>query len=296
MHYAAAKSPDLNDDLSDLIGSPMRAEPAAAPAGFVPATERAFTEPCRKCAGSGRWRPGYPCFACKGTGKVTFKTAPETRAAKRTSTASSKLAKIEAFKIEHADVWAWMDGSTFPPAVEMREKLHKYGSLFDSSIAFAQRMIAKRDAAKQAAADRVTNAPATDTAGIDRLKAAFDKAAAATAAKTTETGMPLRLRSPRITIGTVTISPAKATSANAGALYVKDAGTYMGKIVGGKFIASRDCTPEQQTRILAFVADPAAAAKAYGQETGMCCICNATLTSKWRLAGIGPICATKFGW
>lgn len=47
---------------------------------------------------------------------------------------------------------------------------------------------------------------------------------------------------------------------------------------------------------LAFIADPKAAAEAYGQETGVCCICNATLTSEWRLRGIGPICAQKFGW
>lgn len=94
----------------------------------------------------------------------------------------------------------------------------------------------------------------------------------------------------------MTISPAKATSANAGALYVKAGSTYLGKITGGKFFASRDCQPEEQAKVLSFVADPAAAAKAYGQETGVCCVCNATLRSEWRLRGIGPICAEKMGW
>lgn len=96
----------------------------------------------------------------------------------------------------------------------------------------------------------------------------------------------------------MTISPAKADSKNPGALYVKGRGaerTYLGKIAGGKFLASRECSPEQQAKIVAFVCDPAAAAKAYGQETGVCCICNAVLKSEWRLQGIGPICSQKFG-
>ncbi len=71
---------------------------------------------------------------------------------------------------------------------------------------------------------------------------------------------------------------------------------YLGKIVGGKFHASRDCSLGQEKQVLAFVSDPAAAAKVYGQETGVCCVCNATLRSEWRLRGIGPICAEKFGW
>jgi hypothetical protein len=121
----------------------------------------------------------------------------------------------------------------------------------------------------------------------------------------------VQLRAPKITIGTMVISPAKATSANPGALYVKqkkpsfaqslpdydgEDSVYLGKIANGRFLASRDCTEAQQTQILAFIADPAEAAKVYGQETGVCCICNATLISKWRLKGIGPICAEKFGW
>jgi hypothetical protein len=75
-----------------------------------------------------------------------------------------------------------------------------------------------------------------------------------------------------------------------------DDSIYLGKIMGGRFMASRDCTPEQSAQVLAFVANPAEAAKVYGQETGVCCICNATLRSEWRLRGIGPICAEKFGW
>jgi hypothetical protein len=147
-------------------------------------------------------------------------------------------------------------------------------------------------AAKERAAQRVasvTNAPAVDVAGIDRLKASFDTAIAYSAAK----GLKL---SPRITIDGMTISPAKANSANPGALYVKAGQTYLGKVAQGKFFAARECTSADTAKVQSFIADPQEAAKVYGQTTGTCCICNATLRSDWKLKGIGPICAEKFGW
>jgi hypothetical protein len=51
------------------------------------------------------------------------------------------------------------------------------------------------------------------------------------------------------------------------------------------------------TRIIAAaIADPAAAAKAYGLRTGECCICGRTLTNRVSIdAGIGPICAGRWG-
>jgi len=154
------------------------------------------------------------------------------------------------------------------------------------------RKLAHKAAARKAeAAARIAAAPAADTAGVDKLKAAFDKAAAYAA----ERGR--GLRRPRITIGETVISPAPAHGKNPGALYVKAGETYLGKIDAGRFYASRDCSPEMQSRVLAFIADPKAAAEAYGIETGVCCICNATLTNKVSIErGIGPICAEKFGW
>jgi hypothetical protein len=135
-------------------------------------------------------------------------------------------------------------------------------------------------------------APAVDTAGIDRLKLAFDKARAFAAAKAPG----LTLRNPKITIGGITISPAKAESKNPGALYVKEGSVYVGKIANGRFFAANPNGQDIAGKVQAFIADPAEAAKVYGQETGICCVCNATLKSKWRLRGIGPICAQKFGW
>jgi len=130
-----------------------------------------------------------------------------------------------------------------------------------------------------------------DAAGVDRLKDAFDHA------KTWAEVRGRGIKGLRLTIGNVVISPAGETSANPGALYVKSAGVYLGKIKDGRFYCSRDCTPDDETRVLAFVKDPKAAAESYGIETGTCCVCNATLTREESISGgIGPICRAKMGW
>ena len=84
------------------------------------------TAVCGRAAQTGVWRGTFrsaSCFACKGTGKFTFKTAPEKRAGARTASVARKAkaaaTALEEFKTEHADVWAWMDGNDFPFAVSM---------------------------------------------------------------------------------------------------------------------------------------------------------------------------------
>jgi hypothetical protein len=287
----------------------------AAPERKIPFTNTpaAFTENCPKCAGSGMFhfnngRTGQ-CFTCQGRGKLSFKTSAADRAKARERNAEKavqkridKQAGINAFKAAQPAVWAWMmeneklngTGKEFGFAVQMFEALTEYGHLTERQLAAAQACIAKREAARAARAAEATQAaPAVDNAGIDRLKAAFDHAVAYAASK----GKGRRLRNPMITIGDLTISPAKATSANPGALYVKNGTDYLGKIKDGRFMAIPACTSEQQAKILAFVADPLAAAEAYGQETGTCCLCNATLTNKVSIErGVGPICAERYGW
>jgi hypothetical protein len=295
---------DFNDDLSDLLGGkgPV-ATPKQPPASYIP-LEKRFEEKCPKCRGTGKFvsysgRMIGDCFNCKGAGKKVFKTSTAERTvnrarahAKAAEKARSLIGEITQWQEQHAAAWQWMTsnnarGNEF--AKSLCEALYKYGSLTDNQLAAVERNLAKMAERK---AEREAAAPVVATDGIDRLKAAFDKAAAFTAAK----AKGLTVRNPKITIGGMTISPAKATSANAGALYVKSSEAYLGKVADGKFFASRDCTPEQQAQVLKFVADPAEAAKVYGQETGVCCVCNATLRSEWRLRGIGPICAEKMGW
>lgn len=292
---------ELNDSLDDLLGRPAgetRIEPVRAPATY---TARDFTETCPKCRGTGRFtsysgRSLGQCFACKGAGKHSFKTSPETRAKARMSKVERKAADIEAYKAANPAVYAWMvdNAPTFEFAASLLAAFNQYGGLTDGQFAAVERAIVKettRKAERAAeAAVRAEVAPVVDTAGVDRLKLAFDTAIA----KASEKG--LSLRTPKLTIGGIVISPAKADSKNPGALYVKTGGLYLGKITAGRFMTSRECTPEDEAKVLAFVADPKQAAEAYGQTTGVCCVCNATLTSKWKLRGIGPVCAQKFGW
>jgi Family of unknown function (DUF6011) len=305
---------DLNDPLDELFNAdPTAARPVrpAPPAHFTPVTERVFTEPCPKCRGTGTWTPAFAgnygvgrfartCFGCNGTGRRTFKTPAADRAKARERTgekrrqgAIDKAAEIAAWQQAHPTVWAWLQVNerkngtpqAFEFATALYEALFKFGHLTENQLAAAERCIAR--AAERKAA-RAAAAPAVNAAGVDRLKQAFDTAIAYSAAK----GL---TKAPRITIGDLTIKPAKATSANPGALYVTEGGEYLGKIAGGRFFAAPGGRGKEAA-VLGLIADPKSAAEVYGRETGVCCVCNATLTSEWRLRGIGPICAEKFGW
>lgn len=103
----SAKDP-LAEILDRIEADPM-AEPSAKvpPANYQP---KSFEEPCAKCRGTGRFitysgRPCGPCFACKGAGKKVFKTSSEQRAKASAAKANKKAEQIEAFKVEHPDVF-----------------------------------------------------------------------------------------------------------------------------------------------------------------------------------------------
>lgn len=167
-----------------------------------------------------------------------------------------KASEVEAFAAANPAVFAWLETNTgFEFAVSLRAALEKYGSLTDGQLAAAQKCVASLAAAKEKNAARAVAAPAIDTAGVDRLKAAFDKATA----YAREHG--LTMKAPKITIGGMVISPAKATGKNPGAIYVKAGTTYLGKIDGGKFFAARECNEESEAKVMAFVAPPKPTAK-----------------------------------
>lgn len=274
---------DLNDPIDDLLGSPARPAPVSPPSNYTAPT---FTERCPRCGGSGTFRNIGPCFACKGTGTKSFKTPREQRVkarananARREKTAASRL---DEFKSSHPEIFAWLDGNTFAFAVAMREAVERYGHLTDKQEAACLRLIAKRDAAKAAADERVS---AAKTISLDAINAAFASASS-------------KLKKPRLTVAGLVIYPAKADSPNAGALYVRSRDrVYLGKIVGGRFIRSRECTAEQETNLLEVAQNPKDAAIKYGRMTGSCAICNRPLEAGESIArGIGPVCAERFGW
>src|SRR5262245_11814749 len=246
---------DFDDSLDDLLGGPM-APASARPSVTPPASYKPqHIEACAKCGGRGRFisyagRDCGPCFACKGAGKKTFAAPAAVRAENREKAAARKASKLEAARADFAArepaVLAWIEAAAgrtnpFQFAVAMREALAQYGDLTDRQLEACHKLVAQDAARKAERTARDNAAPVADTAGVDRLKAAFDKAAAYAA----ERGR--GLRRPRITIGDTVISPAPAHGNNPGALYVKAGETYLGKIAGGRFYPSRDCSDEMQT-------------------------------------------------
>lgn len=177
----------LDDDLDDVFGGgPMSAEDIEAGKRLAAAeAARIHTERCPNCRGTGNWRPGYPCFKCKGSGKLTFKTDAATRAkaaGKRAEKADAKRIQLQADRkawIEaNADDFAWMNAKqeSFDFARSMYDALMQYGSLTERQHATVTRLRladAERAAARKAeAAAREANAPTVDVALIEKAFAA----------------------------------------------------------------------------------------------------------------------------
>lgn len=278
-----------SDDLNDLITAPIDTTRKV-----VDLTAGGFTEVCPKCRGRGRFisysgRDCGPCFACQGAGKRTFKTSSVQRADNRVKVAARKERKsqeaLERFQAEHPVLWDWMDGNTFEFAASLRAALEKYGSLTDKQIGAAYRCVEKlHDAKETRAAADAARAESAPQVASDRLLEAFQAAR--------DNG----LKFPKLRFGGLTITKAKDTSKNPGALYVKSNGEYVGKVVTGKFVCTRECPGEIQTQVVAVINDPAGAAKLSGLQTGSCSCCGRELTDPESVAaGIGPICARKWG-
>jgi len=305
----------LDDDLTDLFGafevkpsadadfvfnhlSQARQEPK--PGGLV------YEETCPKCLGSGRFisyagRPVGPCFHCKGTGKVTFKTSPEERAkaAEQRVTAAERKAKETSEKAamwfdDHKPETKWMTEATkrgFNFAFEMVQTILKYGFLTERQLAAVRRCMAK-DIEREEERERIkARAPDITGGALDKIEKAFASA------------IQRDIKYPKMRLDSFIFSKVRS-GANAGAIYVKtiekDADgerRYLGKIVDGRFVRARLCTPEEQERIIAVAMDPEAAAKAYGQRTGTCSICGRKLSRNESIdRAMGPICAENYGW
>lgn len=279
--------PDLPED-SDLDAM------IAAPDSTRPVVPLVYVEQCPKCRGSGRFiswagRDCGPCHTCAGKGTKTYKKSFEQRAATRAKSQSKKLARkeqdtarnLERFARENPDVWAWMKDSTYPFAVSMREAVAHWGGLTDRQLAASVTAMQKYAAIRAASAARIVDAKTIDMVQIEK---AFSSAS-------------VHLKNPKLKVGDFVISHAKATSANAGSLYVREGDTYLGKITAAKFIRTRECTNEQEQKLITIAADPQAAAIAYGKLTGQCSCCGRKLTNHESIAlGIGPICRAQWGW
>ncbi len=117
----------------------------------------------------------------------------------------------------------------------------------------------------------------------ERVLEAFDRARAAGVA------------SPGLRLGDFRFKLAPPAGRNAGAIYVTRNRTYLGKVVYGRFQPVSECDQVTADAIVAAIADPEAAAVAYGMATGRCSCCGRLLTNDESVTlGIGPICRGRY--
>ncbi len=288
---------DMEDD--DLDGP----APASTPAAQGPVVYR---ENCRKCRGSGKYAffssLGHSnCTACKGRGFQEYRHSAEHRAKQRAQNAAAKERKAAAdaqAKALLADEWrtanpgeaSWLadNAQRNDFAASLSASLLKWGSLTEGQLRAVRNSMAREADRAAQAAERVATAKTVDVGAIE---AAFS------------TAVTNGLLRPQLRLEGFVFKRASATGRNAGALYVTRAKAnpygehdYLGKVADGKFIKSRDCTDLDEAAIVSACADPREAALRYGRLMGACSVCGRTLVDPVSIeAGIGPICAGKYG-
>jgi hypothetical protein len=196
--------------------------------------------------------------------------------------------------------WVEAKAATFEFAASMYASVIRFGDLSQKQGETVDRLAA-RDA--EWASQRAISAPQGPAATYPNIRAAFDTVVLGGAHRAA------------ITIGDITLSLAPATGVNAGALYVKVGAQYCGKIVGTPtgpvFRAVRECPADVAAKLAVIEADPQAAiqqhaagiaarlaaAEARGEQLDLPCGCCGILLTDpvSRARGIGPICASKWG-
>jgi hypothetical protein len=105
------------------------------------------------------------------------------------------------------------------------------------------------------------------------------------------------VKTPRLRLGSFVFSRAPDHGKNAGAIYVKRSGEYLGKVTDGRFRPVMSCDAGTAAEVVEVAANPHEAALAYGADTKRCSCCGLTLTNEEsKRLGIGPICRAKYGW
>jgi hypothetical protein len=301
---AMMPSTAFDDMESDLASAPVRAPSAAQAAAPV------YTQPCPKCRGTGRYlgpsSHGNVCFKCNGARVLTFKTSPferlkaaQQRAQREERKAGSRWEEFKAANEAEAE-WILRRAESFDFAAQMHAAVQRWGNLTPGQLGAVRKCMASdldREMRRQQAAEErkaaEAAAPTVAAAPLEKVEQAFANALAK------------GVRTPKLRLDTFVLSPAKASSKNAGAIYVTSKertgedgrGAYLGKIIGGRFLKVRECSPDEEQRIVAAASDPEKAAVAYGQRFGACSVCGRELTDSTSIdRGIGPICASRMGW
>jgi len=297
----------FNDDLA-------AAGPAGKPMPSVAKAEagEGFVEQCPKCRGTGRFmsyggRNLGPCFACKGAGKNTYKTSKADRAKSRDRAAAAKVSREHQIA-DAAAAWIaanpaeakWLAdtgrrnierGGSFNFPQDILNKLHQYGSLTDAQLAAVRKLMA-RDTERATA--RAAAAPAVDATKIETAFAHAREKAARPGQQGTFV-KPLKLTSGDVTVH---FKPGTPGSTWDGMLFAKTPDDRkLGYIKGGKFFRQFGCTEVEAAAVQELAANPQDGVLAYAKAWKACGICSRTLLNDESIArGIGPICASKYGW
>ena len=281
---------DLDNDLDFTATAAPRAMADIAQQRFASAktAPTEYSQRCGKCGGSGMYygmsRYGSRCFACGGAGYKTFKTSPEARAKAREQRVErqerAQQANMSAFEAAHPAAYAWMvsKAPSFGFAASMLKSLQNYGSLTENQLDAVQRCIdndAKRDTER---AQRQAERAAAPVIALNALHSVLQKHA-------------------KFYAGDLTLSRRREDQL----VWIKHANAekVIGKIDNGTLtLWNRPGVDNESVRELLneFEGAPLQSAMKYGKLSGRCCSCGRELTNDGSIeAGIGPICAQKFG-
>jgi hypothetical protein len=243
--------------------------------------------PCAACNGTGKYlrvrlhQPRSDCFACQGKGY--FLTSERDRQEARIKRRVSKETKLKEARAAFDEMYPNIGEILIPLSqwspfcAELLSKLNQYGSLSEKQVQ-AIRNTQFRSEQRQRERD-IERAKAALVIDLSPIRTMFETARAS------------GYKMPVYRAAGLVINRASDYGRNPGALYVKnDQGDYLGKIVGTQY------TGKPAPALTAIAADPRGEAIKYGQRTGTCSCCGRTLTNEGSIdAGIGPICASKWG-
>ncbi len=247
---------------------------------------------CEKCKGRGYVIIGYtyqrsaPCFGCNGKGTILRAANYAVNKAKREErkqrleleAKQAAAAAMAAWGDQHPAEWKWMleNRNGFEFAQAMYDSLQKWGRLTDGQMAAVQRCVARE---QERAAQRAAEQAAAPAGGLD-----VSTLSGYYAVPGGDTRLKLRVKHPGKGSryhGWVLVDDGAAYGMQQKYGSQAPGGTYRGKV---------------QEQLRAILADPYAAQVAYGKLTGVCGHCGRPLEDAASVAaGIGPICAKKYG-
>lgn len=242
---------------------------------------------CGTCADTGFARVGrtfVKCTECPDPEREAAEAVEAQKAAQVIETLREAAAQVLSANMKKCgvtqEVYDALKAATWSEFAQSLTRQLATKAWSPKQVAAANSMAAK--IAAKAAAPK-TAAPVID---LTRIATMFDAARAS------------GYKAPKYRAEGLRLTAAPMFGANPGAIYVKDdaTGTYYGKLVGKTWRASRDSTQDVVKKLLAIAADPKAAAIKFGQRTGRCSCCGRELTKEASIeAGIGPVCAQKWG-